>query len=124
MLTTLHFQLNAFVMDKVVKLAYMGHKKQRSPALAFMKKAVDEGTLLQVKTSSPELWLRYKTNVRDMYSLRMSTLVTAANPDWQLQWYISVKLMGRDLHKGAWVINSLLKVEETAFKSGDALVRR
>lgn len=111
-------------MDKVVILAYMGHKRQRVSAIKLLYQAVGTDLGTHVKTRHAEAWMKYKNDLQGSYSTRMALLVKACELDWASQWSISIQLLGTDLHRGAMLINNLLSVEERAFKSTDTTVRR
>lgn len=111
-------------MEKVVLLAYMGHKRQRSPALKVLQQAITTNLATHVRNELPDVWTQYKTDLQSTYCKRMQLLVTVCELDWAVQWNISVQLLGTDLHRGASLINNLLSVEERAFKSSDAVIRR
>lgn len=111
-------------MDKIVTLAYMGHKLQRGLALKVLQESIATNSSLRIRKDHPDLWTQYKTNLQSMYCKRMSLLVAALEPDWTSQWNITIQFLGTDLHRGAGLINNLLSVEEKAFKSTDAIIRR
>ena len=111
-------------MDKILTLVYMGLKRQREPALKLFKEAIDSGTGFRVRQMSPNSWILYKKSLQDFYCTRMCLLVTAGYYDWADQWNCSIQLLGKDLHRGAGLINNLLSVEEKAFKSSDTNIRK
>lgn len=111
-------------MSKVVTLAYMGHKRQRGSALKVLQQAVAFNSSSRIYKNHSELWTQYKLNLQSAYCKRMLLLVEACETDWSIQWNITIQLLGADLHRGANLINNLLSVEEKAFKSTDAIVRR
>ncbi|KAF7396001.1 hypothetical protein HZH68_010051 [Vespula germanica] len=117
-------RFDELLMEKVVLLAYMGHKRQRSPALKVLQQAITTNLSTHVRNELPDVWTQYKTDLQSIYCKRMQLLVTACELDWAVQWNISVQLLGTDLHRGASLINNLLSVEERAFKSSDAVIRR
>ena len=105
-------------------LAYMGHKRQRTPALNLLQQALTTNTVAHVRTKLTEAWTRYKAALQSSYCKRMLLLVSACELDWATQWNISIQFLGVDLHRGAGLINNLLSVEEKAFKSTDTIIRR
>lgn len=111
-------------MDKIVTLAYMGHKRQRSSALKVLQQAITSNSSCRIHEDHPELWAQYKSNLQSMYCKRMLLLVEGCETDWSIQWNITIQLLGTDLHRGASLINNLLSVEEKAFKSTDTIIRR
>ncbi|EFN87937.1 Telomere-associated protein RIF1 [Harpegnathos saltator] len=117
-------KFDTLLMDKVVTLAYMGHKRQRGIALKVMQQAIATNSSLRICKEYPELWAQYKSNLQSVYCKRMFLLVAACETDWSIQWNITIQLLGADLHRGANLINSLLSVEEKAFKSTDTIIRR
>ncbi|XP_035740331.1 telomere-associated protein RIF1-like isoform X1 [Vespa mandarinia] len=117
-------RFDELLMEKVVLLAYMGHKRQRSPALKVLQQAITTNLATHVRNELPDVWTQYKTDLQSTYCKRMQLLVTVCELDWAVQWNISVQLLGTDLHRGASLINNLLSVEERAFKSSDAVIRR
>ncbi|XP_026828469.1 telomere-associated protein RIF1 isoform X2 [Ooceraea biroi] len=112
------------LMDKIVTLAYMGHKRQRNPAIKVLQQAVATNSSARIRKDYSDLWLQYKTNLQSIYCKRMLLLVTACEPDWSVQWNTTIQFLGTDLHRGASLINNLLSVEEKAFKSTDPIIRR
>lgn len=111
-------------MDKIVTLAYLGHRRQRGSALKVLQQAITIDSSLRIRKDHPELWAQYRTNLQSMYCKRMLLLVAACETDWSIQWNITIQLLGTDLHRGANLINNLLSVEEKAFKSTDTIIRR
>ncbi|XP_046745702.1 telomere-associated protein RIF1 [Diprion similis] len=114
-------KFSGMFLDKVATLAYMGHKRQRGPAIQVLQ-VPNMGN--RIRTSSPSVWQDYKTMLQNTYCKRMSILVSACEPDWSVLWTTSIQLLGTELHRGAGLINNLLSVEEKAFKSVDTVVRR
>lgn len=102
----------------------MGHKRQRGFALKVLQQTVGNNTSLRICKDHPDIWAQYKNNLQSMYCKRMLLLVAACEPDWTTQWNITIQFLGTDLHRGAGLINNLLSVEEKAFKSTDAIIRR
>ncbi|XP_076766359.1 uncharacterized protein LOC143433108 isoform X2 [Xylocopa sonorina] len=117
-------RFNALLMDKVILLAYMGHKRQRGPALKLLQQALATDVLSHVRTKLATAWSRYITALQSTYCKRMLLLVSACEIDWATQWNVSIQFLGVDLHRGAGLINNLLSVEEKAFKSTDTITRR
>lgn len=111
-------------MDKIVTLAYMGHKRQRNPAIKVLQQAVATNSPSRIRKDHSDLWAQYKNNLQTVYCKRMLLLVSACEPDWSLQWNTTIQFLGTDLHRGASLINNLLSVEEKAFKSTDPIIRR
>lgn len=111
-------------MDKIVTLAYMGHKRQRGPALKVLQQAVKTNSAAHIRKDYPDVWGQYKTNLQSTYYKRMLLLVAACDLDWTTQWNTTIQFLGTDLHRGANLINNLLSVEEKAFKSTDPIIRR
>lgn len=107
------------IMEKVIPLANMGHRKQRSPALKVLQKAIKNDLSLRVKSMHKDVWENYKTNLQNVYCKRMSILVNSGTLDWALLWETTINFIGTDLHRGSGLVNSLLKVEEHAFRSAD-----
>lgn len=107
-----------------MNLVYMGLKSQREPALKLFDDAVKADIGIRVRHMSPNSWIAYKKILQDTYSARMCLLVASFYPDWANLWNSSIELLGRDLHRGAGLINNLLSVEEKAFKSSDTNIRR
>ena len=105
-------------------LVYMGHKRQRAPAIKVLLEAIDANLGTHVKTKYLDVWTNYKNDLQGPYSARMALLVKACDRDWADQWAISIRLLGTDLHRGATLINALLVVEEKAFKATDPIDRR
>ncbi|XP_046597042.1 telomere-associated protein RIF1 isoform X1 [Neodiprion lecontei] len=114
-------KFSGMFLDKVATLAYMGHKRQRGPAIQVLQ-VPNMGN--RIRISSPTVWQDYKTMLQNTYCKRMSILVSACEPDWSVLWTTSIQLLGTELHRGAGLINNLLSVEEKAFKSVDTVVRR
>lgn len=114
-------KFSALFTDKIAPLAYMGHKRQRAPAIKILQ-LPNIGN--HIRSNSPAIWQEYKTALQNIYCQRMSVLVTACEADWSLLWTTSIQILGTDLHRGAGLINNLLSVEEKAFKSVDTVVRR
>lgn len=117
-------QFHALLMDKVMLLAYMGHKRQRGPALKLLQQALATNILSHVRTKLASAWTRYIAALQSTYCKRMLLLVSGCELDWATQWNVSIQFLGVDLHRGAGLINNLLSVEEKAFKSTDAIIRR
>ncbi|XP_012529406.1 telomere-associated protein RIF1 isoform X2 [Monomorium pharaonis] len=115
---------DTLLMDKIVNLAYMGHKRQRGPALKVLQQAISTNSASRIRKDFPDLWAQYKTNLQSMYYKRMLLLVAACDLDWTTQWNATIQFLGTDLHRGASLINNLLSVEEKAFKSTDPIIRR
>lgn len=105
-------------------LAYMGHKRQRGPALKLLQQALTANILPHVRTKLASAWTRYIEALQSTYCKRMLLLVSACELDWATQWNVSIQFLGVDLHRGAGLINNLLSVEEKAFKSTDTIIRR
>lgn len=112
-------QFDQIIMEKVIVLAYMGHRRQRTQALIVLQQAVSNELGLRVSSLQKDLWEKYKVTLQSVYCRRMTMLVTACEQDWATQWETSITLIGKDLHRGSGLVNSLLKVEEFAFKSAD-----
>lgn len=102
----------------------MGHKRQRGLALKVLQQSIVTNSSSRIRKDHPDLWAQYKTNLLNVYCKRMLLLVSALEPDWTTQWNITIQFLGTDLHRGAGLINGLLSVEEKAFKSTDAIIRR
>ncbi|KYN11345.1 Telomere-associated protein RIF1 [Trachymyrmex cornetzi] len=117
-------KFDALLMDKVVTLAYMGHKRQRGPALKLLQQALTTNSSAHIRKEYPDVWAQYKTNLQSAYYKRMLLLVAACELDWTTQWNTTIQFLGTDLHRGASLINNLLSVEEKAFKSTDPIIRR
>ncbi|KAL6261612.1 hypothetical protein P5V15_006699 [Pogonomyrmex californicus] len=117
-------KFDTLLMDKVVMLAYMGHKRQRSPALKVLQQAIATNSSSHIRKDYPDIWTQYKTNLQSIYYKRMLLLVAACDLDWTTQWNTTIQFLGTDLHRGASLINNLLSVEEKAFKSTDPIIRR
>ncbi|XP_076234263.1 uncharacterized protein LOC143179108 [Calliopsis andreniformis] len=117
-------RFDGLLLDKVMVLAYMGHKRQRGPALKLLQQALATNIISHVRTKLVDAWARYKAALQSAYCKRMLLLVSACETDWATQWNISIQFLGVDLHRGAGLINNLLSVEEKAFKSTDTIIRR
>ncbi|XP_043271304.1 telomere-associated protein RIF1 isoform X2 [Venturia canescens] len=117
-------KFDVLVMNKVMTLAYMGHERQRSPAIKLLFQAIDSDLSTRIKTKEPNVYSKYKNDIEGPYCARMMLLVKARETDWAKLWAISVQILGTDLHRGASLINKLLSVEERAFKSTDTMIRR
>ncbi|KYQ52784.1 Telomere-associated protein RIF1, partial [Trachymyrmex zeteki] len=117
-------KFDVLLMDKVVILAYMGHKRQRGPALKLLQQALTTNSSAHIRKEYPDVWTQYKINLQSAYYKRMLLLVTACELDWTTQWNTTIQFLGTDLHRGASLINNLLSVEEKAFKSTDPIIRR
>ncbi|KAG5333581.1 RIF1 protein, partial [Acromyrmex heyeri] len=117
-------KFDTLLMDKVVTLAYMGHKRQRGPALKLLQQALTTNSSAHIRKEYPDVWTQYKTNLQSAYYKRMLLLVAACELDWTTQWNTTIQFLGTDLHRGANLINNLLSVEEKAFKSTDPIIRR
>ncbi|XP_017755481.1 PREDICTED: telomere-associated protein RIF1-like [Eufriesea mexicana] len=117
-------RFHALLMDKITLLAYMGHKRQRGPALKLLQQALATNMLSHVRTKLTSAWTRYIAALQSTYCKRMLLLVSGCELDWATQWNVSIQFLGMDLHRGAGLINNLLSVEEKAFKSTDAIIRR
>ncbi|XP_014479812.1 PREDICTED: telomere-associated protein RIF1-like isoform X2 [Dinoponera quadriceps] len=117
-------KFDILLMDKIVTLAYMGHKRQRSFALKVLQQAIATNSSFRIRKNHSEQWAQYKTNIQSLYCKRMLLLVAACETDWSIQWNVTIQLLGTDLHRGANLINNLLSVEEKAFKSTDTIIRR
>lgn len=115
---------DTLLMDKVVTLAYMGHKRQRGPALKVLQQAISTNSPSHIRKDCPDVWTQYKANLQSTYYKRMLLLVAACDLDWTTQWNATIQFLGTDLHHGASLINNLLSVEEKAFKSTDPIIRR
>lgn len=105
-------------------VAYMGHKRQRGPALKLLQQALATNILSHVRAKLQPAWGRYVAALQSMYCKRMLLLVSACELDWSAQWNISIQFLGVELHRGAGLINNLLSIEEKAFKSTDTIIRR
>ncbi|XP_071567405.1 uncharacterized protein [Temnothorax nylanderi] len=112
------------LMDKIITLAYMGHKRQRGHALKVLQQAITTNSAAHIRKDYPDVWAQYKTNLQSTYYKRMLLLVAACELDWTTQWNTTIQFLGTDLHRGASLINNLLSVEEKAFKSIDPIIRR
>ncbi|XP_023247300.1 telomere-associated protein RIF1 [Copidosoma floridanum] len=112
-------QFDTFIMDKVVLLAFMGNERQRSQALKVLQLATKNDLGTRVRSFQKEIWDKFKQSLQNVYCKRMTLLVNECCLEWAQQWETSIALVGTDLHKGSTLVNSLLKVEELAFKSGD-----
>ncbi|XP_071870946.1 uncharacterized protein isoform X2 [Bombus fervidus] len=117
-------RFHALLMDKVILLAYMGHKRQRGPALKLLQQALATNIVSHVRTKLAPAWTRYIATLQSTYCKRMLLLVSTCELDWATQWNVSIQFLGVDLHRGAGLINNLLSVEEKAFKSTDTIIRR
>ncbi|CAD1476498.1 unnamed protein product, partial [Heterotrigona itama] len=117
-------RFNVLLMDKVMLLAYMGHKRQRGPALKLLQQALATNMISHVRTKLTSTWNQYVATLQSTYCKRMLLLVSACELDWATQWNVSIQFLGVDLHRGAGLINNLLSVEEKAFKSTDTVTRR
>ncbi|XP_076177307.1 uncharacterized protein LOC143151700 isoform X2 [Ptiloglossa arizonensis] len=117
-------RFNALLLDKIMILAYMGHKRQRGPALKLLQQALATDILSHVRTKLSDAWSQYKVALQSIYCKRMLLLVSVCELDWATQWNVSIQFLGVDLHRGAGLINNLLSVEEKAFKSTDTIIRR
>ncbi|XP_020287403.1 telomere-associated protein RIF1 isoform X2 [Pseudomyrmex gracilis] len=117
-------RFDELLLDKIVMLAYMGHKRQRVSALRVLQQAVVTNSSSYIYKEYPQLWTQYKNNLQSVYCKRMLLLVSACEADWALQWNTTIQFLGTDLHCGASFINNLLSVEEKAFKSTDPIIRR
>ncbi|XP_072767037.1 uncharacterized protein [Anoplolepis gracilipes] len=117
-------RFDTLLMEKIIVLAYMGHKRQRGPALKVLQQAVATNSSSRIRKDYPNLWVQYKTNLQSTYCKRMLLLVTTCDPDWTIQWNTTIQFLSTDLHRGASLINNLLSVEEKAFKSTDPIIRR
>lgn len=124
-LSSLNIELiHPLLFERVIPLAYMGHERQRTPALVSLNQALNTNLVSYIKDKHLNLWTQYKQTLSDTYCRRISLLVKAADHDWSNQWRLSIKMLGTDLHRGAELINNLLNVEEKAFKSTDMTVRK
>ncbi|XP_076656705.1 uncharacterized protein LOC143361301 [Halictus rubicundus] len=117
-------RFHALLLDKIMLLAYMGHKRQRSHALKLLEQSLATDITSYIRTKLPEAWAQYKSSLQSTYCKRMLLLVSTCELDWATQWNISIQFLGVDLHRGAGLINNLLSVEEKAFKSVDTVIRR
>ncbi|XP_076293103.1 uncharacterized protein LOC143215143 [Lasioglossum baleicum] len=117
-------RFHALLLDKIMLLAYMGHKRQRSHALKLLEQSLATDITSYIRTKLPEAWTQYKSLLQSTYCKRMLLLVSTCELDWATQWNISIQFLGVDLHRGAGLINNLLSVEEKAFKSTDTVIRR
>ncbi|XP_078033803.1 uncharacterized protein LOC144468301 [Augochlora pura] len=117
-------RFHSLLFDKVMLLAYMGHKRQRGYALTLLEQSLATDITSYVRTNLPEVWTQYKSALQSMYCKRMLLLVSACELDWAAQWNVSIQFLGVDLHRGAGLINNLLSVEEKGFKSTDTVLRR
>ncbi|XP_012137568.1 uncharacterized protein LOC100880674 isoform X2 [Megachile rotundata] len=117
-------KFDALLLDKVMLLAYMGHKRQRGAALKLLQQSLATNILSHIRTKLANAWVQYKSALQTTYCKRMLLLVSACELDWAIQWNISIQFLGVDLHKGAGLINDLLSIEEKAFKSTDTITRR
>ncbi|XP_057335681.1 telomere-associated protein RIF1 [Microplitis mediator] len=116
-------QFHQLLLDKVVTLLYMGHKKQRTPSINLFTTALKTDIRSYIQQNHEETWTIYRSNLQNVYCTRMLSLVKASEPDWWFQWCLSIQALGTDLHRGADLINILLSVEERAFKSPDMSLR-
>ncbi|KAK0174305.1 hypothetical protein PV327_010970 [Microctonus hyperodae] len=116
--------IHPLIFERVIPLAYMGHKRQRTPALVTLNQALNTNLISYIKDKHFNLWTQFKQTLSDTYCRRISLLVKAVEHDWSQQWCLSIKMLGTDLHRGAELINNLLNVEEKAFKSPDMAVRK
>ncbi|KAG8034172.1 hypothetical protein G9C98_001256 [Cotesia typhae] len=116
-------KFHQLVFDKVITLLYMGHKHQRARALDLFTTALKTDIHSYIRQNHEETWTVYRSNLQNVYHIRMLSLVKAGQPDWCRQWCLSVQALGTDLHRGADLINNLLSVEERAFKSPDMSIR-
>ncbi|KAJ8683442.1 hypothetical protein QAD02_019234 [Eretmocerus hayati] len=107
------------IMEKVLPVAYMGYRKQRYPAIKILQESAKNDLGIRVKSLHSELWEGYKTTLQNVYCKRMTVLVNSGDTDWAPLWEFSITFIGTDLHRGSGLVNSLLKVEELAFKSAD-----
>ncbi|XP_076381811.1 uncharacterized protein LOC117222982 isoform X2 [Megalopta genalis] len=117
-------RFHALLLDKIMLLAYMGHRRQRGHALKLLEQSLATDITSYVRTKLPEVWTQYKSALQSIYCKRMLLLVSACELDWATQWNVSIQFLGVDLHRGAGLINNLLSVEEKAFKSTDTILRR
>ena len=108
-----------FIMENVIILAYMGHRRQRVHSIIVLRQAVNRDLGPHTKSSLRDIWEKYKETLQKIYCKRMSLLVNNTDMDWAALWESSIALIGTDLHRGSGLVNSLLKVEELAFKSAD-----
>ncbi|XP_008545968.1 uncharacterized protein LOC103570131 [Microplitis demolitor] len=116
-------QFHQLLMDKVVTLLYMGHKKQRTISINLFTTALKTDIRSYIRQHHEETWTTYRSNLQNVFYTRMQSLVKASEPDWWFQWCLSIQALGTDLHRGADLINNLLSVEERAFKSPDMSIR-
>lgn len=112
-------QFDLFFMDKVVLMAFMGNGSQRSSALSLLQNATKTDLGTRVRSFNKDVWEKFKQSLQTSYCKRMILLVNECSLEWAQQWELCISLIGTDLHKGSTLVNSLLKVEELAFKSGD-----
>lgn len=101
----------------------MGHKRQRHPALILLEQALKCDISSNILQHHVDPWKKFKDDLKNKYCQRMKALMSAKDLDWTSQWCYSIKLLGTDVQKGIGVVNSLLSVEEKAFKSSDANIR-
>lgn len=111
-------------MEKIVNMAYMGLKHQRLSASKVFYQAIESDLGFRVRQVLPNSWINYKKSLQDIYWNRMCLLVSACYLDWATLWNYSIQFLGKDLHRGAGLINNLLSVEEKAFKSSDTNIRK
>lgn len=97
----------------------MGAGRQKLIATEIFEYSVHSGLGERIRQSFPENWLAYKNTLQTTYCKRMSLMVPLSNQQWSKLWSLSIKFVGVDLHKGSGLVNSLLKIEEAAFKSLD-----
>jgi hypothetical protein len=112
-------QFDTIIMEKIIIMAYLGHRRQRTHALLVLQQAVKSQLGIRVRSVHREIWEKYKETLQNVYCKRMTLLVNASDHDWATQWETSITFIGTDLHRGSGLVNSLLKVEELAFKSAD-----
>ncbi|XP_015119364.1 uncharacterized protein LOC107042716 [Diachasma alloeum] len=117
-------QFHLLILDKVATLAYMGHSKQRDPALKLLKTAVSQGLVAHVREKFPTSWQAFKANLSEVFSPRMTLLVSYKYAIWSSLWSLTIKMLGTEAHKNSALINELLLVEEKAFKSSETEVRK
>lgn len=115
---------DSLIMDKIVTLMYMGLKHQRLSASKVFYSAIVSDLGSRVRQALPNAWVNYKKSLQEIYWNRMCLLVSACYLDWATLWNYSIQLLGKDLHRGAGLINNLLSVEEKAFKSSDTNIRK
>ncbi|XP_063975957.1 telomere-associated protein RIF1 [Diachasmimorpha longicaudata] len=117
-------QFHTIILEKIATLAYMGYSKQRDPALKLLETAVSQGLVPYTREKHPSSWQAFKTNLSDVFSPRMTLLVSYKYAIWSSLWSLTIRMLGTEAHKNSALINELLLVEEKAFKSSETEVRK